>query len=160
MSKALEKLIIELRNIQSHVGRALSRAEAMLAAPAQAPQPEADIDPAVARERARRSCLAKRSYLTISGAGEAAAHFVKARPDTPLRVYPCTFCNGFHLTSTPLEDFTARAAAEQEGLRTGDVPTASPAREELPSATSPRTTPCRPGGEETQTGEVSSREGC
>lgn len=57
-----------------------------------------------AQRAALRSCQGKKHYDTVEAAGAAAA-FAKSRgsKDT-LRIYPCTICDGFHLTKTPLEN--------------------------------------------------------
>lgn len=52
----------------------------------------------------QRSCKSKARYKTAQGAGEAARVFTARRGDK-LRVYPCQFCQGFHLTKETLEQF-------------------------------------------------------
>lgn len=48
-----------------------------------------------------RSCQSKRSYDTAEAAGQAA----KDREVEGLRIYKCTFCEGYHLTKLKMETF-------------------------------------------------------
>jgi len=48
-----------------------------------------------------RSCLGKRAYPTPERAGQAAA----GRGVDGLRIYQCSFCNQYHLTSRTLAAF-------------------------------------------------------
>lgn len=60
-------------------------------------------------EAMRKSCLSKRRYATPERAGQAAA----ARKESHLRVYPCPFCRGFHLTRQAIEAFAETLIARR-----------------------------------------------
>lgn len=47
------------------------------------------------------SCASKKFYSTEKMAKKVARECERKRPETPIRVYQCTFCGMFHLTSTP-----------------------------------------------------------
>lgn len=55
-----------------------------------------------------RSCQGKRRYDSPEGAGQAASDRKESGETAELRVYACTFCQGFHLTKSGLGDFTGR----------------------------------------------------
>lgn len=74
------------------------------ATPMVAPVP-VDLDSArKAREAYMRSCAEKKVYRTPDAAGSAAA-YRRAAGAPELRVYKCTYCQHYHLTSATLEDF-------------------------------------------------------
>jgi hypothetical protein len=62
-------------------------------------------------ERAR-SCTGKNRYKTAKAAGTAADKALRER-GTKLRVYPCVFCDGFHLTKTDLETFVQNQGSKE-----------------------------------------------
>lgn len=62
-------------------------------------------------ERAR-SCTGKNRYKTAKAAGTAADKAKRER-GANLRVYPCVFCDGYHLTKTDLETFANNQAAKE-----------------------------------------------
>lgn len=59
------------------------------------------------RARALRSCQGKRQYRTAEAAGQGAAHAKLQGSTDELRIYECSLCWSYHLTSRSLEDFAA-----------------------------------------------------
>jgi hypothetical protein len=68
------------------------------------PEAPATADPEVIE----RSCTSKARYGSPAAAGRAAQRARNERGVTGLRVYPCAFCHGFHLTKESLEAFAVR----------------------------------------------------
>lgn len=60
-----------------------------------------------------RGCLRKHRYQTEQAANEHISKINKERK-TPLRVYFCKFCLGYHLTSKPLKEHKQCINTNQE----------------------------------------------
>lgn len=55
--------------------------------------------PNTEEEKAFRGCIGKARYSTMEFAEHVKAGCIEARPWARLRIYECTVCNGWHLTS-------------------------------------------------------------
>lgn len=94
---------------------------AAAAAPTSAPAPEdatvepsadapgeTEAPPSAAASDPVRSCITKKRYGTAELARHVAAQCMRERR-TPLRVYPCELCGGFHLTKRDAVERVQRA---------------------------------------------------
>jgi hypothetical protein len=82
---------------------AYDRYKRELVAPQPKPQPQR---PSTAREDALvSSCQKKNSYRSAAAAGRAAETARNRGSKDRLWIYPCSFCEGFHLTKQSPEKF-------------------------------------------------------
>ena len=62
------------------------------------------MKPTIKAARKYRQCGSKHRYDTEFEAGKAVTKYMRQRPNQhQLRVYDCTYCNGWHITSSAIE---------------------------------------------------------